>query len=130
MSLNDPLANVLSHINNAEHQGKRVVNTKSNNKFIREVLLLLQNNQYLGSHEVVKEPRGSKLVINLLGTINTCGAVKPRFSVDRDEYEKFEKRFLPAKGFGILVMSTSNGLMTHEQAKEKGLGGRLIAYCY
>jgi small subunit ribosomal protein S8 len=47
-----------------------------------------------------------------------------------DEYEKFEKRFLPAKGVGVLIVSTIKGIMTHEEAKGKTLGGRLIAYCY
>src|SRR3989338_11328031 len=111
MSLNDPLSNVLSHINNAERQGKRVVNTKSSNVFVRRVLSLLQDHLYLGSNEVVKDTRGNILLINLVGAINECGVVKPRFSVSSDGYEKFEKRFLPAKGFGILVVSTSKGLM-------------------
>ena len=58
------------------------------------------------------------------------GAIKPRFAVKATEYEKFEKRYLPAKGFGILIVSTVKGLMTHYEAKQQGLGGRLIAYCY
>ncbi|MDZ4226799.1 MAG: 30S ribosomal protein S8, partial [Candidatus Pacearchaeota archaeon] len=59
-----------------------------------------------------------------------CGVVKPRFPVKLDEFEKFEKRYLPAKNFGIIIVSTSNGIMTHIEAKEKKLGGRLIAYIY
>ena len=45
-------------------------------------------------------------------------------------YEKYEKRFLPAKGFGILIVSTPKGLMTHEEARKKKLGGVLIVYVY
>ena len=41
-----------------------------------------------------------------------------------------EKRYLPAKDFGILIMSTSKGIMTHYDAKKKNLGGKLLSYCY
>jgi len=69
-------------------------------------------------------------ILNLTGNINKCGAIKPRFPVTIMDYEKFERRYLPAKNFGILMVSTSKGIMTHEEAKKKGLGGVLIAYCY
>jgi small subunit ribosomal protein S8 len=56
--------------------------------------------------------------------------VKPRYQIKKDEFERFEKRFLPARGFGIIIISTVKGLMTHEQAKQLNLGGTLISYCY
>jgi len=37
---------------------------------------------------------------------------------------------LPAKGFGIILVSTNQGILVHSQAREKNLGGRLLAYCY
>jgi len=48
----------------------------------------------------------------------------------KEEFEKFEKRYLPAKDFGFIVISTTKGLITLEEAREKGLGGRLIAFVY
>jgi len=62
--------------------------------------------------------------------MNNCGVVKPRFSTKCTNFEKWEKRYLPAKDFGIILISTPKGIMTHIEAKEKKLGGRLIAYCY
>jgi len=50
--------------------------------------------------------------------------------VQKGNYEKFEKRYLPAKDFGMIIVSTNQGIMTHIEAKEKGLGGRLLAYVY
>ncbi|MHA1369516.1 MAG: 30S ribosomal protein S8, partial [Promethearchaeota archaeon] len=41
-----------------------------------------------------------------------------------------EMKYLPSKGFGFLIISTNRGLMTNEEAKEAGIGGRLIAYIY
>ena len=130
MSLNDPLSNVLSQINAYEKAGKKEISTKNNSKIIKKVLGIMQDNKYLGGFEEIKDSKGNLLKINLLGRINKTGVIKPRFSVEKDAFEKFEKRFLPAKDFGILIVSTSQGMMTHTQAKKKGLGGRLISYCY
>jgi small subunit ribosomal protein S8 len=68
----------------------------------------------------------------LQGSIKSINyhAIKPRFPVKLENFEKFEKRYLPAKGFGHMLISTSKGLMLHEQAKEQKVGGRLIAYIY
>jgi small subunit ribosomal protein S8 len=71
-----------------------------------------------------------KVVVYLDGRINKCRAIKPRFAVKHDDFEKFEKSFLISRDIGILIVSTTDGLMTHKLAKQKGLGGRLIAYVY
>jgi small subunit ribosomal protein S8 len=128
--LNDPLANALSGILNYDKIGKKQYIVHPASKVIRKVLVILNEQGYIGSAEEMTDARGGVLRVNLLGNINKCGVVKPRFAVTMDEYEKFEKRFLPAKGVGVLIISTIGGLMTHEEAKEKNLGGRLIAYCY
>lgn len=128
--LNDPLANALSGILNYDKAGKKEYLVHPASKLLMRVLTILNEQGYLGSTEVVTDARGGVLKVNLLGNINKCGVIKPRFAVTMDEYEKFEKRFLPAKGVGVLIVSTIKGLMTHEDAKAQTLGGRLIAYCY
>ena len=130
MSLNDPLANALSLIANNEVRGSQQCKIKPTSKVIEQVLKIMQDNLYIGEFKVIEDGRGNHLILNLIGKINKCGVVKPRFPVGVDDYEKFEKRYLPAKNFGMLLVSTSKGLMTHDKAKEKGLGGKLIAYCY
>ena len=128
--LNDPLANALSGILNYEKAGKKQHIVHPASKITRKVLAILNAQGYIGSAEDVTSARGGVIRVNLLGKINNCGVVKPRFAVTMDKYEKFEKRFLPAKGVGVLIISTIRGLMTHEEAKAQNLGGRLIAYCY
>ena len=68
--------------------------------------------------------------LNLLGNINKTGVIKPRHSVKVEGYQKFEKRYLAAFGFGFLIVSTNQGIMTQEDAITKKLGGKLIAYVY
>ncbi len=130
MSLNDPLSNVLSQIDAYEKAGKKEIVTMNNSKTIKKVLSIMQEHKYLGSLEEIKDSKGSFLRIHLIGRINKTGVIKPRFSVKKDTFEKFEKRFLPAKDFGMLIVSTPQGMMTHGEAKEKGIGGRLVSYCY
>ncbi|MFP4523757.1 MAG: 30S ribosomal protein S8 [Candidatus Woesearchaeota archaeon] len=127
---NDPLANVLSHILNYERSGKQAVTTKDNSKLIKGVLQLMQDHGYVGGYEETEDSKGNTLTINLIGAVNKCGVIKPRFQIGKDDYEKYEKRYLPSKDFGFLVVSTNQGLMTHVEAKEKGIGGTLISYCY
>lgn len=130
MVLTDTLGDALSHILSYEKIGRKEVILNKNSKMIIKVLDILKENNYIGTYEVINDGRGNKIRLNLLNNINKCGVIKPRHKVKKTEFEKFEKRFLPAKGFGLLLVSTSKGLMTNDLAKEKGIGGKLVAYCY
>lgn len=130
MALNDTLGNALSNILNAEKKGKLICTIKPASKMTKEVLKIMHENNYIGSFNAVEDSKGGYIEVNILGNVNKCGVIKPRFSVQYTNFEKFEKRFLPAKGFGILIISTSKGLMIHDKAEENKLGGKLIAYCY
>lgn len=130
MSLNDPLANILSKITNAANLGKSEITVKISSKLIKGVLDIMKTSGYIGDYEETEDSKGNSLKINLIGTLNKCGVIKPRFTVKTPEFEKFEKRFLLAKGFGIIIVTTNQGLMNHIEAKEKNIGGKLICFCY
>ena len=130
MTLNDPLANTLSKIVNAEKIGRKICLVKPASKKIQKILTILNAHGYLGKFSVIEDGKGGILEINLLGNINKCGVIKPRFSTKYLDLEKWEKRYLPAKDFGIIIISTPKGYLTHMEAREKKMGGALIAYCY
>ncbi len=130
MSLNDPLANALSLILIDEGLGRNVSKIKPSSNMIKKVLDVMKTNKYVGDFEEIKDGKGDIIKLNLLGNINKCGVIKPRYSVKKDEFEKFEGRYLLARGMGILIVSTPLGIMTHNEAKEKNIGGKLLAYCY
>ena len=130
MSLNDPLANALVHVHNCDKIGKKECIVKPTSKFMSLVFDILKKNKYIKNYELINTDRGNMFKIELTGAINKCGVIKPRFSVKLETMEKYEKRYLPAKQFGILIISTPKGLMTHVQAMDKKTGGKLIAYCY
>ncbi len=126
----DPLANTLSTIYNNEMRGKKECITYPASKFIAEVLKVMQREGYIGAFEYIDDGRSGKFKIQLLGRINKCGVIKPRFPVKKNEYEEWEKKYLPARNIGILIVSTPKGVMSHKEAKKLGIGGVLVAYVY
>jgi small subunit ribosomal protein S8 len=125
----DLISDVLSAIQNGDKVGKKETVSPAS-ALVKSVLQVLQKNGFVGNFELVDDGRGGKFRISLTGKINRCGAVRPRFSVSKDEWEMWERRFLPAAGFGLLIVTTSNGVMTHEEAKKHGVGGKLLGFVY
>ena len=131
MSMIDPVADALIQIKNAEFASKTECTIKPASKFVGEVLRVAKENGYITDFSKEEEKKGiDKYTVKLNGKINTFKAVKPRYAVKKENYEKYEKRYLPARDVGVLIVSTSQGLMTHRQAKEKSIGGRIIAFIY
>jgi small subunit ribosomal protein S8 len=130
MAMNDTLAAAMNDILNAEKIGRSTCVVTPVSKVTKVVLEIMKENKYIGEFKIIEDGKGGLIEINLIGGINKCGVIKPRFSVEKQEFVKFEKRYLPARGFGLMIISTSSGVMTQEQAKEKGIGGKLLAYVY
>ena len=128
--LNDPLANVMSLMLNNESIGKSECLIKPVSKIIKEILKIMKENKYVGDFKEIEDSRGNYIKLSLTGSINRCGVIKPRYSVKNNNFESFERRYLPAKDIGILFVSTPKGIMTHYNAKSKKTGGKLLAYCY
>ena len=128
--MHDPLAMALSNIKTAERTGKPQCLITPISTVLLKVLDLMKTHGYVGSYDILEDGRGKLLRLHLLGAINDVGAVKPRFSVSFRAFEKFEQRYLPAKDFGLLLVSTSQGIMTHQEAKQKSLGGVLLSFIY
>jgi small subunit ribosomal protein S8 len=127
--LHDPLADALSTIKNAEKVGKSSCVTKSS-KVIKAILQIMQEQEYIGAFEYIDDGRGGKFQIELKGKIIDCNAIKPRYATGVDEFEKWEKRYLPAREFGLLILSTPKGVIDHKKAKQLRIGGKLLAYVY
>lgn len=121
----DNLAIMFSSMKNAEAIGKQTC-IVPRSKLIIKILELLKKENYIKSFE----DAGKNLKVILAKRISDCGVIKPRFSVKKGEYEKWERRYLPAKGFGLLIVSTNIGVVTQEYANKKGVGGKLLAYIF
>jgi len=128
--LNDPLANALSLIKNAETKGKGTCNIQPSSKLIGGVLNLLKEKGYIGEFEYVDDGKAGIFQVKLKGNINDCGVVKPRYPIKRDELDKWESRYLPAQHFGLLILTTTQGILSQDEAKKNRIGGKLLAYVY
>ncbi|RQD79940.1 30S ribosomal protein S8, partial [Methanosalsum natronophilum] len=126
----DPLANALSTIKNAEDIGKQSCTIRPASKLIGNVLNVMKDNGYIGEFEFIEDGKAGIYEVKLIGRINKCGAIKPRYSVSSEDFEKWEKQYLPARNFGTLILTTSDGLLSQVQARENNVGGLLLAYVY
>ena len=126
----DPLVNALNTI--MSHEGRRktecIITPASG--LVGRVLRLIQSKGYIGEIEYIDDGRQGKFRVQLFGRINECEAVTPRFKTRVSEMEKWEKRFLPSRKLGLIILSTNKGVMDHVHAKEEHVGGVLLAYVY
>ena len=121
----DVVADALNTIRNCKKAGKAIVITKFS-KFLIQVLDIANKHGYLN----YKLDEKNKTLSVEIKNMNECRVIKPRFTFTVEELEKYVRRYLPARDFGILIVSTSSGLMTHKEAYDKKIGGSLIAYFY
>lgn len=95
-----------------------------------QVLRVMQKNGYIGEFEYIDDGRSGKFRVQLLGRINSCAVIKPRYSVKVDRIEEWEKRYLPSREVGLLIVSSPGEVLSQREAKEHKVGGRLLAYVY
>lgn len=126
----DTLSDALSSINNAARTGNKYATVAPTSNIIKNILRKLQDEGYIGVFELVEDGKGGKFKVEVKPEINECKPVKPNFYVGNDEYTRWAKRYLPARNFGKLLVTTSEGVMTHEEARAKGVGGKLLGYVY
>jgi len=126
----NPIADAMSVIKNAADTGKDSCTVEPASKLLGAMLGIMKEESYIADFEFVDDGRGGQFAIKLNGNINKCGVITPRYAVGLADLESWETRYLPAKNFGILLLTTSKGVMTHESARTAGVGGELLGYVY
>ena len=126
----DSLANALCNLKNHEILGKQRCEIKPASKLIGSIFKIMQKEGFIGDFEFIDDGKSGIYSVNLIGKINACGVIKPRYSVSYNAFMKWEKRYLPARDFGVLIVSTPHGMVSHHEAKQLHTGGKLIAFVY
>merc|ERR1712070_388014 len=110
------LADCLNNIVNAEKRGKRQVLIRPSSKVIIRYLTVMQRHGYIGEFEEVDDHRSGKIVVQLNGRLNKTGVISPRYNVRLSDLENWVTKLLPARQFGYVILTTSAGIMDHEEA--------------
>ena len=126
----DPIADAMISLKNNDLASKKECFFRPASKLLGEILRVMQKDGYISTFEFIDDGREGIYRIELTGKINQCRAIKPRYAVKKNEFEKYEKRYLLAKDVGTIIVSTPKGVLTHRESKEQGIGGRLLAYIY
>ncbi|KAH0906840.1 hypothetical protein HID58_038667 [Brassica napus] len=129
-SISSVLNDALKSMFNAEKRGKRQVMIRPSSKVIIKFLIVMQKHGYIGEFEYVDDHRSGKIVVELNGRLNKCGVISPRFDVGVKEIEGWTARLLPSRQFGYIVLTTSAGIMDHEEARRKNVGGKVLGFFY
>ncbi|KAJ4972394.1 hypothetical protein NE237_005493 [Protea cynaroides] len=124
------LNDALKSMYNAEKRGKRQVMVRPSSKVVIKFLLVMQKHGYIGEFEYVDDHRSGKIVVELNGRLNKCGVISPRFDVAVTDIENWTARLLPSRQFGYIVLTTSAGIMDHEEARRKNVGGKVLGFFY
>jgi len=122
----DPLSDAFTRIFNAEQAGHYEVTVNPASKMLDSMLSIMQTSNYIGEYEKIDNGRGGSFRVELIGAIKRCGVIKPRHSVRRSEFDKWESRYLPARDLGLLILTTNKGVMNHYDAKKERVSGRLL----
>ena len=123
----DIVADALNMIKNAKRARKDVVKVERISNLLIEVLKIMKEKGAVKKYKINSKEKFLEITI---GDLSECKAIKPRFTVDKEQIEKYRRRYLPARNLGTVIVSTNKGLMTHEEAQEEKTGGCLIAFFY
>ncbi|XP_047601122.1 40S ribosomal protein S15a-like, partial [Lutra lutra] len=124
------LADALKSINSAEKRGRRQVLTRPCSKVIVRFLTVMMRHGYIGKFEILDDHRVGKIVVNLTGRLNKCGVISPRFDVQLKDLEKWQNNLLLSRQFGVIVLTTSAGIMDHEEERRKHTGGKILGFFF
>lgn len=123
----DQIADILTRIRNAQLAKKADVSMPSS-KFKLALAKLLSKNKYVG--EVATFSEGSKNYLKIqLKYLNGVPVIKGLKRISKQGQRIYmNKTELPIvkNGYGMAVISTSQGLLTDQSARKKGLGGEVI----
>ncbi|KAJ1626266.1 ribosomal protein S8 [Pavlovales sp. CCMP2436] len=124
------VADNLKTMTNAEKRGRRQVMLRPSSKVMVKFLQQMMKHGYIGEFEIIDDHRAGKIVVDLNGRINKCGVISPRYDVQVGDIEQWVVNLLPSRQFGKIILTTSMGIMDHDEARRRGTGGKIIGFFY
>ncbi|OWM87550.1 40S ribosomal protein S15a-5-like [Punica granatum] len=122
------LSNALSSIVNAERRAKATVQLQPISAVVSSFLKIMKDRGYIKSFEVQDPHRVGKITVELQGRIKDCRALMYRQDLKAREIEHYRVRTLPTHQWGYVVMTTPEGILDHEEAMKRNVGGQVLGY--
>ncbi|ELW65828.1 40S ribosomal protein S15a [Tupaia chinensis] len=113
------LADALESIHNAEKRSKGQVLVRPCPKVIVWFLTVTMEHGYIGKSEIIDDHGAGKIVVSLTGRLNQCGVISPRFDVQLKDLETWQNNLFPSRQSGFIALTSSAGIMDHEEARWK-----------
>lgn len=123
------LAQACTSINNANALNRRSVLIRNVNNMVLRFLTLMQKHNYVDNITVIRDKRVNKVLVQLNGRLNRCAAISPNYDLKMDKIEKVRESVLPARQFGVLVLSCGQGMWEHGRCVGK-TGGKVLGYFF
>jgi len=124
----DVVADGLNQIMNAKRIEKRELIIRKYSKVLIGLFEMMKERGHI-DYEIGVGDKGLGVRVTII-KLNECKAVKPRYYADVAGIDKYERRFLPSRNFGTLVISTNKGMVDQKKARELNVGGSIVAYFY
>lgn len=127
----DPIADMLTRIRNAHMAKKRDVEVPFS-KMKHAIAEILQQEGYVQSVKTVDSKKMPALVIELKyrGNLPAIQSVTSESTPGHRKYRKALEMPRVLNGYGMAIVSTSQGIMTADEAKKRGIGGELLCSIY
>jgi len=115
---------------NAERRGKASVELKPISTVMSSFLRIMKEKGYIKNFQVYDPHRVGRITVDLQGRVNDCKALTYRQDVRAKEIEKYTERTLPTRQWGYVVITTPDGILDHEEAIKRNVGGQVLGFFY
>mgnify|MGYP000163817905 FL=1 len=131
MVTTDPIADMLTRIRNANQQKHETVSIPYSN-LKNDLANILKNEGFVTDFVVNEEGNHKNIVITLKykGNERVITGLKRVSKPGLRQYAKVNEIPKVLNGLGIVILSTSQGLMTDKEARAKQVGGEVLAYIW
>jgi len=115
---------------NAEKRGFTKVQLQPMSFLMVNYLKVMKSRGYIKDFEVFEPHRVGKITVELQGRIKDCKALSYRQDIRAKDIESYKSCILPTRQWGYVVITTTNGVLDHEEAQRQNVGGRVLGYFY
>lgn len=127
MSMTDPIADMLTRIRNGVMAGKRELSIPGS-KTKRRIAEILKSEGFIDDCSWQDDDRQGQLTVNLrwVGNTSAIEGIQRLSTPGQRKYARSKDLPQVRNGLGIVIVSTSQGMMTDRAARKAGIGGELV----